>query len=258
MTRKSARSGLTLIEIVAILGILLFLFAMLAPMFFRVRETAGRTRSLNNLKQICLGVHNYQSTFNVMPVVIGPGQDGTRGTIFFHLLPYLEQDQLQRKGSVWQSGAIGTPLPLFLDDRDQSAPARHLFEGWLATSNYAASWPVFKVSAHLVRAMPDGTSNTIVFTERYQVCDNTPCVWGYDQYYPWAPMFGYTTRAKFQTMPAPGDCNPALPQSLEKIGILVGMGDGSCRLVAESISPLTWNLAVTPDDGQALPADWND
>src|SRR5437868_3073179 len=75
-------------------------------------------------------------------------------------------------------------------------------ECWLATTNYAGNWLVFKTGDNrFPAAIPDGTSNTIGFTERYQVCNGTPCGWGYDRVYYWAPMTAYYSDGKFQVTP---------------------------------------------------------
>jgi hypothetical protein len=39
-------------------------------------------------------------------------------------------------------------------------------------------------------------------------------------------------------------------------GIIVGLGDGSVRLVGTSISPTTWANAIMPADGNVLGSDW--
>jgi hypothetical protein len=39
-------------------------------------------------------------------------------------------------------------------------------------------------------------------------------------------------------------------------GCMVGLGDGSVRLVNTAISPQTWANAVSPNDGNVLGSDW--
>src|SRR5262249_34946086 len=152
------------------------------------------------------------------------------GSILFHFLPYLEQDALHRKGSVWTDNTIGTPLRIFLDGRDKSAPPGNRFDDWLATCNFAANWMCFKDGKQRFPAtFLDGTSNTIVFAERYQMCNGQPTSWGYDQLHYWSPVFAYYSVGKFQVAPDQRDCDPALAQALDPSGIHVGMGDGSVR-----------------------------
>src|SRR5262249_42444199 len=70
------------------------------------------------------------------------------------------------------------------------------------------------------------------------------------------PMFygGITTIP--QLKPSPDNCNPCLLQTMSPGGVLVGLGDGSVRNVAPSISTATWRNAVSPKDGNVLGSDW--
>ena len=38
--------------------------------------------------------------------------------------------------------------------------------------------------------------------------------------------------------------------------MMVGLGDGSVRLVNSGVSQTTWTYAVIPNDGQVLGSDW--
>ena len=65
----------------------------------KVREAANRIKCANNLKQIGLAAHNYHDANEHLPPGIGyypTAANGAFGTYFFHLLPYLEQDNLYR------------------------------------------------------------------------------------------------------------------------------------------------------------------
>jgi len=46
------------------------------------------------------------------------------------------------------------------------------------------------------------------------------------------------------------------PQTFSAGVIGVSLADGSTRLVSGSVSNFTWRLALLPDDGQAMPSDW--
>ncbi len=67
MTDHRQRPGLTLLELVVVLVVIALLVAILVPMVLHQREAARRTESKNNLKQIGLALHNYESTFNLFP-----------------------------------------------------------------------------------------------------------------------------------------------------------------------------------------------
>jgi hypothetical protein len=110
--------------------------------------------------------------------------------------------------------------------------------------------------ASIPRTFRDGTSNTIAFAERYQMCNGTPCAWGYSSVYYWAPMFAYYSKGKFQNAPKQENCTPALPQATDRAGIQVAIADGSARTVSENISSETWYNATDPADGNLLGPDW--
>jgi len=92
------RRGFTLVELLVVIAIIGVLVALLLPAVQAAREAARRASCKNNLKQIGLGVLNYESVNNRFPpsFVITPGTalSGNNGSWSVHgrLLPYLEQD----------------------------------------------------------------------------------------------------------------------------------------------------------------------
>ncbi len=73
--------------------------------------------------------------------------------------------------------------------------------------------------------------------------------------YPWSYMPLFQVRPPL-TPSGGGQCDPIRVQGFSAGGIMVGMGDGSVRAVAPSISQPTWGRAVDPADGLALGSDW--
>jgi len=90
MDTPRRRSGFTLIELLVVIAIIAVLIALLLPAVQAAREAARRSQCVNNLKQLGLGVHNYESSNGSFP----PGSRANYGTWLVFLLPNIEQQAL--------------------------------------------------------------------------------------------------------------------------------------------------------------------
>jgi hypothetical protein len=224
------------------------------------------------------------------PVYTGPWQTFNGDvTLYYHLTPFLEQNALYQPNNGTQlfSYAGGTPVwtvklnifkaPLDPSPQDYMAISYSWLQGgagtnWSLTS-YAYNFQVFGVrggnpysytgwgGTYTLLTIPDGSSNTIFFAEKLMYCSkqsrgNVLFHGGWDATR--APMFAGLTsvNTKFQTGVTQQNCDENLATAFSAAGLLVGMGDGSARLVNPSISANTWGLAVDPADGQPLGSDW--
>ena len=98
--RTDVRAGFTLIELLVVIAIIAVLIALLLPAVQAAREAARRSQCVNNLKQIGLGVMNYESANGCFP----PGEKGCCwGTWCVFLLPYIEQGQLYNSWNTYGS-----------------------------------------------------------------------------------------------------------------------------------------------------------
>jgi prepilin-type N-terminal cleavage/methylation domain-containing protein/prepilin-type processing-associated H-X9-DG protein len=186
------RRGFTLIELLVVIAIIAVLIALLLPAVQAAREAARRTQCVNNLKQIGLGLHNYHTTHDSFPMggsmtAAGPGTYWLWSTTSAHacMLGYLEQQPLfnainfswnmESNGGTSQpvnATVYNTKLNLFLCPSDPNA-------GTLNTNSYHGSYGsstlnltgeevtgMFTVVlAYGIPNVPDGTSNTIAFSE---------------------------------------------------------------------------------------------
>ena len=323
--RTTQRCGFTLIELLVVIAIIAVLIGLLVPAVQRVREAASRTQCANNVKQLGLAAHNYHDTHKHLPPGIGyhpTTENGVFGTYFFHLLPHLEQDNLFRNAlgivpfpppvgptAVYYPGnnnVYSQRVAVFLCPSDPSAGpdgvvringvafgaacygpnALVMAQNDLTTKPYKVN-PQGKTR---IADITDGTSNTILYAEKYARCANTAMLpqfqdggtaWGYMAAapFPWQPppmtlpvksfQVGFCIPAlanqgapdavgptsRFQVQPTPGNCDPTRAATAHA-GIQVGMVDATVRMLAPSLSGDTWWAAVTPRGNEVLGSDW--
>jgi prepilin-type N-terminal cleavage/methylation domain-containing protein len=312
-TRGSRERGFTLIELLVVIAIIATLIGLLLPAVQKVREAARRIQCQNNVRQCCLALINCADNHSGNLPGTGaeivlypnnyPSAGNGAGAWTFHILPYIEQDNLYKAsyvpkdpGGDNQNGKITYPtyshrapalinspvpsIPAYVCPSDPTVaggalgntPMTYVANGqvldffWVQAMFDAVGWGGY---AKYPASIKDGTSNTILITERYYFCPNSPFAnyhtwnWcpgafaspgcgypGYGQY------FGYFQVQPTYFGPGPITCSMTVPSSGHSGGIMCGLCDGSVRFVAQAVSNTTWRAAVTGAHADVLGPDW--
>ncbi len=146
------RRGFTLIELLVVIAIIAVLIALLLPAVQQAREAARRSACRNNLKQLGLALHNYESTHRrfapgAIRVPFASGND-YRGVFVSQILPYIEQQAAYHQynhnlnsTAAANKGVREVKLPVYQCPTDPSSGEQYSSNFQQETlGNYGLNW----------------------------------------------------------------------------------------------------------------------
>jgi prepilin-type N-terminal cleavage/methylation domain-containing protein len=201
LCRRFPRRGFTLIELLVVIAIIAILIALLVPAVQKVRAAAARTQSINNLKQIGIGMHAYHDVYkylahNGIYDTWANKNDPFAGSWAYMILPFIDQNPLHESALAYANpsptnaggnlyappaAARTTRVPVYVDPLRgrpgyTSSSTAGSVANWGSTTDYAINcWVNDWVNGATsltnrkirLQNIPDGSSNTILIGEEW-------------------------------------------------------------------------------------------
>jgi prepilin-type N-terminal cleavage/methylation domain-containing protein len=171
--RRQSR-GFTLIELLVVIAIIAVLIGLLLPAVQKVREAAARIQCVNNVKQFSLAAHTYTDANSHTPQLWYQTTANPRetGSIFFYLLPYIEQQNVYDLAGAGQLGSSvkrasnivnNKVINLYICPSDPTNPSNHDDAGTSYVQGYGGSLTTNPVTGELAVTGCSYAANILVF-----------------------------------------------------------------------------------------------
>ena len=220
------------------------LVGLLLPAVQSAREAARRAQGMNNLKQVMLAMHMYETTHGRLPAQAICDQDGKPLLSWrVALLPYLEEADLQeqfRLDEPWDSEhnlKLLERMPAVY--ADPSTPAEQAGRGLTTIQVLTGKGTTFIApdKAPRLAQISDGTSRTLAIVEAMP-----------DKAVPWTKPEDIEFDPE---RPLAGVGNPRRAAGV----FFGGMMDGSVRMLTPDLDPEVFKALVTPNGGESVGLD---
>jgi type II secretory pathway pseudopilin PulG len=296
----STRRGVTFIELIVVIGIIALLVGLLLTAVWKARESAAVVQNKNNLRQIILATHQLAGESEgkienlTRSSMKGVTTVNSECALFYRLIPYLHGPRSLPSDT--STGAwldyLSPNVRVYRNPADLSWDYVPAYANSRGKCSYALNAIAVDGAIDLAASLPDGSSQTIAFVDKYAVkgsSDPNSSISQTANVYTWVwdPLDGElygdrratfadrgwqdvlpvtnpdtaTSRPSvpgktFQVCPQPEEADPSIPQTPHRAGLTVALFDGSVRTISPSVRETVFWALVTPAGGEIVGFDY--
>ncbi len=262
MTPPHRRPAPARVQVLLALGVLLLLAGLVLTGVVRLRQQAAQMTCQNNLKQLSIGLLGYTDANNRLPPLVDQGDGSPTGrglpSVFWTLIPFLEStwrlyspDRSDRSAAERYHAHSSVAIPfnaIKYKGVQDGGDANQVYKTFLCPSDTSAdqlrdipvtlpdgSTGYYATGSYVANGMAPwnqkwgtlNTSNTILFTERPQVCNTASegvvyTLWGVGFYSPQMPAFATLTPTRPPGLWCTGQVAPVLPLTDGEVRVRFG------------------------------------